>query len=278
MDLHPYLEPCMLPSPKMWYILATSGERPAIRVGHACIHIPGEGQSNGHLYVTGGANPSGTFSDLFCLNLDSFVWQKYPAGSFSGRYEHTVFRSQSDPTKFYIFGGADCSGNRNDIQEYDMTNQTWSTLEPTGTSPPARTFHNGACVGDRLIVYGGGERGAEPVSDKNTYAFEVRERCWSVLRLHGDAPKPRHGHLMVSVGNRLFLHGGMSGSSFFDDLHVLDLDRNAWSCAKVKSVKPTRRAAHGGFVSGADVFVFGGMNGTGALNDIFTLNTSKQIV
>jgi len=275
MDLHPYLEPCTLPSPKMWYILSTSGEHPAVRVGHACIHIPGSSQSNGHLYVTGGANPSGTFSDMFCLDLDSFVWQKYPADGFSGRYEHTVFRSSSNTTKFYVFGGADCNGNRNDVQECDIASKTWSTLEPSGVAPPARTFHNGACVGDRLIVYSGGEKGAEPVMDKNTYAFEIAERCWSVLKLHGDAPKPRHGHLMAAVGNRLFLHGGMSGSSFFDDLHVLDLDRNSWSCAKVKSAKPSRRAAHGGFVRGTDVFAFGGMNGSGALNDMFTLNTGK---
>jgi len=275
MDLHPYLEPHTLPSPKMWYVLATSGEHPAVRVGHASIHIPGNGQSNGFLYVTGGANPSGTFSDTFCLDLDSFAWRKYPAAGFAGRYEHTVFRGASDPNKFYVFGGADCDGNRSDIQEFDISTGTWITLEPTGPMPPPRTFHKGACIGDKLIVYGGGERGSEPVSDKNTYTFDITERCWSVLKLRGDAPKPRHGHLMVAVGNRLFIHGGMSGSLFFDDLHVLDLDRNSWSCAKVKSVKPARRAAHGGFVSGTDVFVFGGMNSTGALNDFFTLNTSK---
>ena len=278
MELHPFLEPCTFPSPNMWYILATSGQPPAVRVGHACIQITSGSQSNGHLYVTGGANPSGTFSDMFCLNLDSMVWQKYPAGSFCGRYEHTVFRGQSDPSKFYVFGGADCSGNRNDVQEFDMISKMWSTVDVTGTVPPARTFHNGACVGDKLIVFGGGELGAEPVSDKNTYAFEIAERRWSVLKLHGDAPKPRHGHLMVAAGNRLFLHGGMSGSSFFDDLHVLDLDVKSWCSIKVKSVKPSRRAAHGGFVSGIDVLVFGGMNSTGALNDIFTLNTSKQII
>jgi len=278
MDLHPYLEPGTVPSPKMWYVMSTSGEHPAVRVGHSCIYIPSRGQSNGHLYVTGGANPSGTFSDTFCLDLDSFAWQKYRTSDFIGRYEHTVFHSRSDQTKLYVFGGADCSGNRNDVQEFDITSKTWRTLETTGVPPTPRTFHNGACIGDKLIVYGGGDRGAEPVSDKNAYTFDIAERCWFVLKLQGDAPKPRHGHLMAAVGNRLFLHGGMSGSLFFDDLHVLDLDRNSWSCAKVKSTKPSRRAAHGGFVSGIDVFVFGGMNSTGALSDIFRLNTGKQNV
>jgi len=278
MDLHPFLEPSTLPSSKMWHVLATSGDRPAVRVGHTCIHILGSGQSNGHLYVTGGANPSGTFSDMFCLDLDSFSWQKFLAVGFSGRYEHTIFRSLGDPTRFFVFGGADCIGNRNDVQEFDIAGKTWRTLETTGTAPPPRTFHNGACVGDTLIVYGGGKRGAEPVADKNTYAFDIAEQHWSVLKLHGDAPKPRHGHLMVAVGSRLFLHGGMSGSVFFDDLHILDLDRSCWSCTKVKSLKPARRAAHGGFVSGANVFVFGGMNDSGALSDIFSLNTGRQSV
>jgi len=274
MDIHPYLEPGTLPSSKMWYVLATSGQHPTTRVGHACIHIPGDGHSNGYLYVTGGANPSGTFSDTFCLDLTSFAWQKYPAPGFAGRYEHTVFRCPSNPNTFYVFGGADCDGNRNDVQEYDITTGNWTPVETMGPVPSPRTFHNGVCIGNQLIVYGGGKRGTEPVSDKNTYAFNITEQHWSVLKLRGDSPKPRHGHLMVAIGNRLFLHGGMSGSLFFDDLHVLDLERSSWSCVNVRSLKPSRRAAHGGFVSGTDVFVFGGMNSTGALSDFFVLNTS----
>jgi len=278
MDLLPYLEPGTVPSSHMWYVLSTSGIHPAVRVGHACIHIPGTiPSSNGHVYVTGGANPSGTFSDVFRLDLDTFVWQKFHIAGFSGRYEHTVFRAEDDATKFYVFGGADCDGNRNDVQAFDIVSSMWTTLDVSGAVPSARTFHNGACVGNRLIVYGGGDREAEPVADKSTYSFDISERRWSVLPVSGDAPKPRHGHLMVSVGQRLFLHGGMSGSLFFDDLHVLDVVKNLWSCARVKSVKPCRRAAHGGFVSGTDVFVFGGMNSSGALGDCFSLNTGKLL-
>jgi len=276
MELHPYLENGCIPAPGLWHVLAATGEPPVLRVGHVCVHIGNACTgSNGHLYVIGGANPSGTFSDTFKLDLDNFTWHKCDSAQFIGCYEHSAFVVAAEPTNIYVFGGASSDGNRNDIQVFDTVAKSWSTVTTAGTPPSPRTFHNGACVGNQLIVYSGGELGAEPVSDRNTYAFDVISRRWSVLKLRGDPPKPRHGHLMASVGNRLFIHGGMSGNNFFDDVHVLDVARGLWFNAKIKSVKPAGRAAHSGFVSGSSIYIFGGMNHNGALDDMFRLDTGK---
>nr|KAG5712460.1 hypothetical protein BaRGS_011434 [Batillaria attramentaria] len=43
---------------------------------------------------------------------------------------------------------------------------------------------------------------------------------------------------------RVFLHGGMAGSTFYDDLHILDLDKNTWVGVKKKRTFPSARAAH----------------------------------
>ena len=96
-----------------------------------------------------------------------------------------------------------------------------------------------------------------------------------MLTVRGDSPKPRHGHAMAAVGAKVFLHGGMAGSTFYDDLHVLDLERKAWVSVKRKRTSPCARAAHAMVACGSDVFVFGGMNRDGALDDLHKLDTSK---
>lgn len=276
MEFHPLLETDTVPGDSIWYVVASPGEAPAQRVGHCCVSVGTTSDSNGRLFVIGGANPSGTFSDVHALDLDSFAWSRRNGSGFAGRYEHAAFVTASDPTSIFVFGGADAHGNRNDVQVYNTADDSWSCVKTSGSPPQPRTYHNGVCVGDNFIVYSGGERESQPVTDKKVHVLNVTKRQWSVLEVRGDAPKSRHGHVMAAVENCVFLHGGMSGSNFFDDLHGLDLDKKTWFHAKVKSpIKPPARAAHGSFVCGADVYIFGGMNQNGALDDIFKLDSSK---
>lgn len=275
MEFHPYLESGTVPRDSLWYVLPTCGESPSMRVGHTCMQIGATNDSNGYVFVLGGANPSGTYSDMYALDLDTFTWSKRECAGFAGRYEHTSFVASCEPSNIYVFGGADGDGNRNDVQMYNTDSNSWCTVETSGSPPQPRTFHNGVCLGSQLIVYSGGERGSDPVSDRKLHIFDVAKRHWSVLQVRGDAPKSRHGHVMAAVDNRVFLHGGMAGTSFFDDLHVLDFTKNSWFHTKIKSIKPSARAAHGSFVSASDLYVFGGMNHNGALSDMFRLNTSR---
>ena len=43
------------------------------------------------------------------------------------------------------------------------------------------------------------------------------------MKCNGTPPSPRHGHLMVAVDNKIFIHGGMAEAELYSDLHVLDL-------------------------------------------------------
>ena len=52
--------------------------------------------------------------------------------------------------------------------------RTWTTPEVTGPPPSPRTFHtSSAAIGDQLYVFGGGERGAQPVQDVQLHAFDA---------------------------------------------------------------------------------------------------------
>ena len=275
MELHPFLEKNMAPNPDLWYVMSAFGDFPSMRVGHSCSYIPGPDGHGGKIYVVGGANPSGPFAETYSLDLETFTWDICDSVRLKPRYEHAAFVPRSQPSKVYIFGGADQGGNHNDIQVFDTTTKTWSILTPGGTPPSARTYHITACVEDKFIVYSGGQSGSDPVGDRQVHCFDVATQAWSTLNIRGDSPKPRHGHLVVAVGNKILVHGGMSGSTFYDDLLVLDLGKSSWTSVKQKKVHPSARAAHGGFVLGQDVYVFGGMNRDGALDDMYKLDTSE---
>ena len=277
MELHPILEQGNRPTRNLWYVLSALGDSPSMRVGHTCTYVPShkpEGGS-GKLYVIGGANPDGAFAETCVLDLDTFTWDVCDATGLKARYEHSAFLPQTKPTKIYVFGGAHQGSNHNDVQQFDTVTQTWTTVAVNGVTPSPRTYHTAACVGDQFIVYSGGQCGSEPVGDRQVYCFDVTTHTWSTLNVRGDSPKPRHGHLVVAVGNKIFVHGGMSGTTFYNDLYILDLNSKTWTSVKQKKGCPSARAAHSGVVFDSHLYVFGGMNRDGALDDAYKLNIGE---
>ena len=272
MELHPYLEKDTSPNKGLWYVLSAFGDCPSVRVGHTCTYIPGQDGTNGQVVVIGGANPSGPFAETFILDLDTFSWDTIDAPGLRARYEHASFVPKSQPNKIYVYGGADQGGNHNDMQVFDIDTKKWNSVQMKGTAPSPRTYHNSVCVGDCLIVYSGGQCGSDPVGDRQVYCYDAVTSAWTTLKIRGDSPKPRHGHLVIAHENKVFLHGGMSGAHFYDDLHVLDLDKKCWNSVKCKRVSPCARAAHGGVIADNHLYVFGGMNRDGALDDMYRLS------
>ena len=49
---------------------------------------------------------------------------------------------------------------------------------------------------------------------------------WTTPSTSGTPPTPRQGHIVAVVGNRLFVHGGMSGQQIFNDWHILNLSES----------------------------------------------------
>ncbi|KAI8512415.1 hypothetical protein Bbelb_090540 [Branchiostoma belcheri] len=259
MELHPILELPLTdpPAPGMWYVLSPGGR--------------GRWQGG----VSGGANPSGPFADTFVLNLNTYTWEKPDWAGLTARYEHTCFTPESQPHKVFVFGGAEQGCNLNNVQVLDTETGAWTTADVQGTPPSPRTCHYTAHRGDRLYVWGGGKTGAEPVEDRKLHVFDAATLTWSQPQLEGKPPKPRHGHVMVVVGNKLYVHGGMSGVTFYDDLYVLNLDTKKWKRLKPKGPVPSARAAHTAVVQGSQVYMFGGMNQEGALDTMHVLNTEN---
>ncbi|ESN90721.1 hypothetical protein HELRODRAFT_166424 [Helobdella robusta] len=252
---------------------------PSARVGHTCTYVPSnEPNDNGRIYLIGGASHDGVCSDVHVLDLTSLVWTPQLSTGFVARYEHTAFYTASHPTKIFVFAGANESGNSVPLQIFEINEQKWYTAKTEGPSPPIRTFHNGATSSDWLVVFGGGNLGTNPVQDDKVYMFNAAHSKWKILETKGLAPELRLGHAMLIIKDLLYLHGGMVGTSLFDDLFTLNLDSGVWSNPTTNGNVPSARAGHVMFSNhdSESIYIFGGMTMNGASNELFKLNIGKD--
>ncbi|XP_074829755.1 rab9 effector protein with kelch motifs isoform X3 [Natator depressus] len=259
--LLPVLEPGAVPQKATWYTLFPLGEGPSARVGHNCLYLPpAPAAGKGKVVIVGGADPNGSFSDAHIIDLDKHQWAMPGWVGLLPRYEHATFIPTSSPTSLWVFGGADQSGNRNCVQVLNLETGIWESPKVIGTQPIPRTFHtSSAAIGDQLYVLGGGDKGAEPVKDPQLHVFDTATLTWSQPEVHGNPPSPRHGHVVVAVGTKLFIHDVMT-----------------WEKLPAAGDVPGGRAAHSAAAFGNHLYIFGGMDPTGALDTMYKYHIENQ--
>ncbi|NWI13170.1 RABEK protein, partial [Crypturellus soui] len=153
----------------------------------------------------------------------------------------------------------------------------WRSPGVAGVPPRPRTFHtSSALVGERLYVFGGGERGAEPVPDRQLHVFDTATLTWSQPDVRGDPPAPRHGHVVVAAGTKLFIHGGLAGAVFYNDLFCIDINDMKWVKISATGDVPGGRAAHSSAAFKDHLYIFGGMDPTGALDTTYKYHIERQ--
>eukprot|EP00118_Oscarella_pearsei_P011434 m.77090 g.77090 ORF g.77090 m.77090 type:complete len:89 (+) comp36009_c0_seq3:498-764(+) len=76
-----------------------------------------------------------------------------------------------------------------------------------------------------MVVFSGGRSGTDPVSDQQLHLMHADAGEWKQPVTRGAPPSPRHGHVLVSVGRMVYVHGGMAGSNLHQDLHAINLGK-----------------------------------------------------
>ncbi|KAG7232401.1 hypothetical protein INR49_008890 [Caranx melampygus] len=279
MEVLPVLDPLIKPKQGLWYSLTPTGSAPCESVGHTCTFIKSEEGGKGRILIVGGANPSGSFSHSQIINLDNHEWDIPDWEGLEARYEHCSFVPESYPQSLWVFGGAQQSGNHGSIQNIQLKDSgtQWKDVSVKGTPPCPRTYHtNSSCLGDRMYVFSGGEAGATPVSDQKLHVFDAVTSTWSQPETQGRHPPARHGHIIVAVGSKIYIHGGMAGDKFHNDIYSLDTGSMKWETVRAKGDIPPGVAAHSAVVLGKNIYIFGGMTADGASNSMYRFNTDKS--
>jgi N-acetylneuraminic acid mutarotase len=184
--------------------------------------------------------------------LPSLVWQEPAAVPIpTGRSGHAMATLGN---KVIMFGGG-AAGESNGLQSGDETwewdGKLWTQLHPP-VSPPARSSHAMATLGNKVIMFGGS--GLD-----DTWAWDGN--VWT--ELHPPvSPLGRSGHAMATLGNKIVLFGGEALSAV--DQSPVDVLGDTWewdgtSWKKVAPLaRPPARTGHAMATLGNKIVLFGG--------------------
>ena len=94
---------------------------------------------------------------------------------------------------------------------------------------------------------------------------------WELLSTTGDVPSPRKGHSFNTIGDMLYLYGGVDDSSSkgkFGTIHTYNANMREWDMEEWEHVIP-RRTFHKTMVKDSRLYVFYGMGVDFTLDDIW---------
>ncbi|KAG2448710.1 hypothetical protein HYH02_006066 [Chlamydomonas schloesseri] len=189
------------------------------------------------------------FNDLWCLDTDTWTWQRLDAGPGPGALpgsapEQPPRRDMATLTRagahcLVLFGGRLESGRvAGDAWVLDLHTHTWSQLRIPGPTPPPRKMHAAVFATNRVVIFGG-ERDAGVLDDLWTLkgVDGTEPAKWTQIRLR-PAPSGRFGHAMAACGSRLAVFGGCLDQSSLlsfsrsyvqcNELWVLDMATFSW--------------------------------------------------
>ena len=133
-----------------WFVPGVTGTLPTARKAHTLTH------SNGKFYLFGGASVGGSkLNDAYSFDTATLAWVSLATSGErpTGRDGHTAVVLDE---KLYIFGGADTSGNLNDVRVLDLHSRRWSHPRAAGgVAPSPRWGHMGALVNQQFHMFGG---------------------------------------------------------------------------------------------------------------------------
>lgn len=125
------------------------------------------------------------------------------------RYSHS--RCSYGDDKFIIYGGYNGSTIFNDINIYDGTTGTWSTV-PVTANTQAR-FGSGICtIGDTMYVFCGNS--TTSTATNTVYSVDLITGEWTLLTTTG-TPTARSHVRACTIGNMIYLWGGESVSTWY---------------------------------------------------------------
>lgn len=243
-------------STAVWRKIDTQGAPPAPRVGHSSTQL------GAHMYIIGGFSRGKYFHDVHVLDVERLQWtQQTVLGTPPhGRVSHSatlykgaihIFGGSAGGTCYndYVVlnpaervappaagaagdgrGAAGAGGGRSTItvggkgggKPSRNAQAVWSFPEVSGIPPEPRFAHTATTIGASLFIVGGLSRKGKPHDTLHVLDLGVLE--WSFPRMSLEGPPPRGRHTCAAVGSVLFIFGGGSAGSIYDDVWALDVD------------------------------------------------------
>jgi uncharacterized membrane protein len=207
----------------------------------------------------GGWNGSSGFDDTWVYDLSANTWtKKYPSTRPNVRYFHkmsTIYGTD----QVLLFGGGSSIAIYDDTWVYDLSANTWTNKNPSGSTPTGRYSHSMAHINgtDNVVLFGG--RNLTIFSD--TWVYDLSANSWT-SKSPSTSPSALEGISMASVitTDKVMLFGGWTGTKHSIDTWIYDLSSNNWN-KKSLTTKPINTSNHGiAFIENTDKIVLIGGN------------------
>uniref|UniRef100_A0A914HT38 F-box domain-containing protein n=1 Tax=Globodera rostochiensis TaxID=31243 RepID=A0A914HT38_GLORO len=198
----------------------------------------------------------------------------------SERCSHAACYHPSDCV-MYIFGG--CTNTYtafNDLWLFDLSRREWARVMVTRPPLPSpKALASMVRYGDNLLLFGGFSKSSmNPIHQTNTFYNELHlfnrtSTCWEEIISENTAPHLA-GHSASIVGNFMLVFGGSMGSSYNNNVYVLDLVRRIWNMPSIPGPCPPPRYGHSQILLDTrHLVVIGGCGGPNVMySDVWMLD------
>ncbi|KAG8596014.1 hypothetical protein GDO81_001708 [Engystomops pustulosus] len=183
----------------------------------------------------------------------------------------------------FIYGG--CTTNNildeepvyfNDFYMLSVTSNdlTWELIPQTGHIPTPREGHDIFVVKKKIFLFGGHDNKGAVECLPGIYSFDLGTLKWEKLKTTGAAPQTL-SHSVATVGENVFVFGGIYHGRAVDDLHMFNTVSATWVPIKTSGTLPTARLGHIFAPVGQQIYMFGGCSADGVYyNDVYLLDTA----
>eukprot|EP00123_Amoebidium_parasiticum_P013889 comp22209_c0_seq1/m.32683 comp22209_c0_seq1/g.32683 ORF comp22209_c0_seq1/g.32683 comp22209_c0_seq1/m.32683 type:complete len:406 (-) comp22209_c0_seq1:59-1276(-) len=177
----------------------------------------------------------------------------------SRRSGHTTL-ADSTGTYVYTFGGYHDGKCYGELYQLHVASMTWRQVKTSGQAPSVSASHSALVDGDFLLVFGGSGVPFGHSNSNSLHICDLRTFVWHKLECTGDVPCARYGQTMVMTedGHHLYVFGGTSGLTFFNDLYRLHLPTRTWERIAQRNQPPSPCYRHEAIIHGNTMYVIGG--------------------
>ena len=225
-------------------------------------------------------NTDVTFSSfrnsLLVSSNNSFV-DKNPNNPPTTRAYHSSVLTNDH--KLIVFGGETNSFVLlNDTYSYDITNNTWTLLDDgTGTAPSKRAFHKCVYFNNTMYLFGGRTNSNTDDTSDQLWKFDLTNvpNTWSFISVTGTKPSKRSHHILEIYGNDIFLFGGISPSTTYNEFWKFNIVSLEWN--QLASATNKERYGASSCIDADNIYIYGGLDvNNNYLNDMLKYNITTN--
>uniref|UniRef100_A0A8B9FYI4 Attractin n=1 Tax=Amazona collaria TaxID=241587 RepID=A0A8B9FYI4_9PSIT len=269
-----------------WLPLANTVNSVEMRYGHSlALHEDDIYMYGGKIDATGNVT-----SQLWVFHIPTQTWaqvtpQAKEQYAVVGHSAHIITGPGDSAVMLVIFGHCPLYGYISNVQEYNLTTNTWSILQTSGALVQGGYGHSSVYdTHTRSIYIHGGYKAFSANKYRladDLYKYEVDTRMWTILK---DSRFFRYLHTAVIVSGTMLVFGGNTHNDtsmshgakcFSSDFMAYDIACDRWHVLPRPGLHhDVNRFGHSAVLYNSTMYVFGGFNSL-LLSDILKYTPEK---